>query len=52
MRAEGLSYAAAAHKLAWLIAQALQLGQSGIALKDESEGVPPIAPPAGAAARI
>ena len=52
VRPEGLSYAAAAHKLAWLIAQALQLGQSGIALKDESEGVPPIAPPAGAAARI
>jgi ethanolamine ammonia-lyase small subunit len=39
VRPEGLSYAAAAHKLAWLIAQSLQLGQSGIALKDESEGV-------------
>jgi ethanolamine ammonia-lyase small subunit len=37
VRPEGLSYAVAAHKLAWLIAQALTLGQSGIALKDESE---------------
>lgn len=37
VRPEGLSYAVAAHKLAWLIAHALQLGQSGIALKDESE---------------
>jgi ethanolamine ammonia-lyase small subunit len=36
VRLEGLSYAAAAHKLAWLIAQALQLGHSGIALKDAS----------------
>jgi ethanolamine ammonia-lyase small subunit len=38
VRAEGLSYAAAAHKLAWLMGQALQLGQSGVALKDDSEG--------------
>ena len=38
VRAEGLSYAAAAHKLAWLIEQAFQRGHSGIALKDESEG--------------
>jgi ethanolamine ammonia-lyase small subunit len=37
VRPEGLSYALAAHKLAWLIKQALALGQSGIALKDESE---------------
>ncbi len=39
IRLEGLSYALAAHKLAWLITQALALGQSGIALKDDSEGV-------------
>ena len=37
VRAEGLSYAGAAHKLAWLIAQALMTGASGIALKDQSE---------------
>ncbi len=38
VRPEGLSYALAAHKLAWLIEQALRLGHSGVALKDESEG--------------
>ena len=37
VRAEGLSYAGAARKLAWLIAQALMTGTSGIALKDQSE---------------
>ena len=37
VRAAGLSYAAAAHKLAWLVGQALHLGHSGIALKDASE---------------
>jgi len=37
VRPEGLSFAAAAHKLAWLIAQALKRGESGIALKDMSE---------------
>ena len=37
VRPEGLSYAVAAHKLAWLMAQALQKGHTGIALKDESE---------------
>jgi ethanolamine ammonia-lyase small subunit len=36
VRPQGLSYALAAHKLAWLIARALKLGQSGIGLKDES----------------
>ena len=40
VRPEGLSYELAAHKLAWLIAHALTLGQSGIALKDDSEAVP------------
>ncbi len=39
VRPEGLSYALAAHKLAWLIEKALLLGQCGIALKDESEGL-------------
>jgi ethanolamine ammonia-lyase small subunit len=47
VRPEGLSYAAAAHKLAWLIAQALQRGHSGVALKDESTGGPESALPAG-----
>jgi ethanolamine ammonia-lyase small subunit len=36
VRPEGLSFEVAAHKLAWLIAQALHHGHSGIALKDES----------------
>lgn len=39
VRPEGLSYTAAAQKLAWLIRKALQLGVSGIALKDESGDV-------------
>lgn len=37
VRPEGLSYPQAAHKLAWLIRQALQRGLSGVALKDDSE---------------
>jgi len=37
VRPEGLSYEAAAHKLAWLIAEALARGHSGVALKDESD---------------
>ncbi len=37
VRPEGLSYAAAAHKLAWLLDAALQRGLTGVALKDESE---------------
>jgi ethanolamine ammonia-lyase small subunit len=36
VRPEGLSYVDAAQKLAWLIQNALQLGLSGVALKDES----------------
>jgi ethanolamine ammonia-lyase small subunit len=36
VRAEGMSYTDAAHKLAWLIEQALLRGESGIALKDAS----------------
>jgi ethanolamine ammonia-lyase small subunit len=45
VRPQGLSYALAAHKLAWLIAQALRLGQSGIALKDESGDLDLLTPP-------
>jgi len=37
VRPEGLGYALAAHKLAWLLQQALQRGYSGVALKDESD---------------
>jgi ethanolamine ammonia-lyase small subunit len=42
IRPQGLAIADAAHRLAWLIAAALRLGASGVALKDESSG-PPIA---------
>ncbi|MBC8056261.1 MAG: ethanolamine ammonia-lyase subunit EutC [Rhizobiales bacterium] len=37
VRPEGLSYDAAAFKLAWLMRAALRLGQTGISLKDESD---------------
>jgi ethanolamine ammonia-lyase small subunit len=37
IRGEGLSYAQAAFKLAWLAREALRLGESGVALKDESD---------------
>ncbi|MCF2523351.1 ethanolamine ammonia-lyase subunit EutC [Bradyrhizobium sp. G127] len=37
VRPEGLSYAAAAFKLAWLVRQALQRGLTGVDLKDESD---------------
>ena len=37
VRAEGLSYAAAALKLAWLIDEAFRRGLTGVALKDESD---------------
>jgi ethanolamine ammonia-lyase small subunit len=36
VRPEGLGYAAAAFKLAWLMREALQRGLTGIALKDDS----------------
>lgn len=39
VRPEGLSYAAAAHKLHYLVGQALQRQLSGVALKDESQGL-------------
>lgn len=38
VRPEGLNYAEAAHKLAWLMASARKLGRSGVDLKDESGG--------------
>ncbi|MEP7100033.1 MAG: ethanolamine ammonia-lyase subunit EutC [Burkholderiales bacterium] len=37
VRPEGLSYDAAAFKLAWLMRAALRLGETGVALKDESD---------------
>ena len=37
VRPEGLAYEVAAHKLAWLMTRAFAIGQSGIALKDESD---------------
>ncbi|MVT37712.1 ethanolamine ammonia-lyase subunit EutC [Acidovorax citrulli] len=37
VRAEGLGYAAAAFKLAWLMRQARRLGATGVALKDDSD---------------
>jgi ethanolamine ammonia-lyase small subunit len=39
IRPAGLSHAAAARKLAWLLSAARRLGATGVALKDESEGV-------------
>lgn len=38
VRPDGLAYAAAAHKLHFLVAQSLQRQLSGVALKDESDG--------------
>lgn len=50
IRAEGLSYEAAAFKLAWLLGEAFRRGLTGVALKDESDArrlagapVPPLA---------
>ncbi|MET0271810.1 MAG: ethanolamine ammonia-lyase subunit EutC [Phenylobacterium sp.] len=37
IRAEGLSYAVAAARIAWLAREGLRLGLTGVALKDESE---------------
>ncbi|MGL4575736.1 MAG: ethanolamine ammonia-lyase subunit EutC [Burkholderiaceae bacterium] len=34
---EGLGYAQAAHKIAWLLTAAVRLGATGVALKDESD---------------
>lgn len=46
IRPEGLPYAAAAHKLAFLVRQALRLQLSGVRLKDDS-GLVTIGPEAG-----
>lgn len=40
VRSEGLSYASAAFKLAWLIGEALRRGVTGVTLKDDSDGAP------------
>jgi len=37
VRPEGMSYAAAAFKLAWLVREALSRGLTGVDLKDESD---------------
>jgi ethanolamine ammonia-lyase small subunit len=37
VRPEGMSYALAAYKLAWLMREALRRGLTGVALKDESD---------------
>ena len=44
IRPEGLPYAAAARKLAWLLGAARRLGTTGVRLKDESEATPALAP--------
>lgn len=41
VRPEGLPYAAAAHKLAWLMTEARRRALTGIALRDESPALPP-----------
>ncbi|WP_225781754.1 ethanolamine ammonia-lyase subunit EutC [Xenophilus sp. Marseille-Q4582] len=47
VRPQGLSYAAAAFKLAWLVRESLRRGLSGVELKDESDlAVLPHEPPA------
>ncbi len=38
VRPEGLAYAAAAHKLLYLLGRARELGATGVVLKDESDG--------------
>lgn len=49
VRAEGLSYAGAAHKLVYLMSEALKRGQSGVMLKDEAGTAAISAPVDGAA---
>ncbi len=48
IRSEGLSYEQAAFKLVWLAREALRLGESGVALKDESDTARLATPPASA----
>ena len=48
IRGEGLSYEQAAFKLVWLAREALRLGESGVALKDESDTALLTAPSTGA----
>lgn len=45
VRPSGLDYAAAAHKLHFLMTQALLRQTSGVMLKDESDAAPPLAAP-------
>jgi len=52
VRTEGLGYAAAAFKLAWLMRQAARLGATGVALKDDSDAEWAIAQGQGPAARL
>jgi len=40
----GLSHAEAAHKIAWLVHEALRRGVTGTALKDDSHRAPPLPP--------
>jgi ethanolamine ammonia-lyase small subunit len=49
IRPEGLGYAEAARKIAWLLAAARQLGATGVALKDRSDSpaLPPGPAPCG-----
>jgi ethanolamine ammonia-lyase small subunit len=42
IRAQGLAYSDAAHKITWLLAAARRLGGTGVALKDDS-GLAPLA---------
>jgi ethanolamine ammonia-lyase small subunit len=37
IRPEGLAYAEAARKIAWLLGAARRLGSTGVGLKDESD---------------
>ncbi|HEY4382353.1 MAG TPA: ethanolamine ammonia-lyase subunit EutC [Acidobacteriaceae bacterium] len=41
IRIEGLEYAAAAHKIAWLLAEARRLGLSGVALRESGSALLP-----------
>ncbi len=47
IRPEGLGFAQAAHKIAWLLTAARRLGSTGVALKDESDA--PVLDGSGAA---